>query len=128
MDKSVQLNVLVCKYFMRVVKEVGLHGKFKERYSIISSNRNGQENPFCGVKDFNDLSEKLRIFTFSHSMHNEHHKNLDINDHQYVFHVVTDMINHLLHFFLEGNDVRPDKLGKYGQMIFDLVCNHIYGD
>ena len=111
-------NLVVVKYFLHVIKDHNLYGIFNKSFCRVRKSSNTDVNPFGKFENVYDLAAKLGEF----SSRNSNRRSSD------KYQNITNMVNHLLHFFLERGGVNPQKLGKYGQKIFNLSCSKIYGD
>ena len=119
MDKKT--SRIIGKYFLRVVKDNDLYHVFKQnfhngyRFLISESNIIDNNMDIINVNDFFDIvgDERVKI------------PNMSGSDNK--FNIVTSIINKYLHYFLESAGVKPFKLGEYGQIIFDLSCNKLFG-
>ncbi len=119
-DKVTIRNV-VGRAFIRVMKNHNNYHLFIERFNKLK---------------YGDMSQHIGMFTNLDSLMAEIDKlsnetRMPKSDtyipRKNIYDSVTFMINHLIHFFLEGN-VNSHHLCMYGQEVFDLSCYTLLGD
>lgn len=118
---TADLGTVVCNAFLRVVKQYKLYPIFQKMYfSRCAPNRPSSEDRIGGYNNMDELMEQVK-----HQAQREFESHSrEGNDYERI----TFIINVLLRTFLERGGVSPQKLGMYGQEIFDLACYRLYGD
>ena len=116
-----QILMVVCNSFLRVIKNYDMYHIFKKQFDARRNSSRGEGN----VGGFGNLAElMLQIEQIAHKemeMSGRMHHNQNYDN-------ITFLINVLLRNFLEKGGVPPQKLGFYGQEIFDLTCYALYGE
>lgn len=118
--RTTNIPLVVFNCFVRVTKNYNLYETFKTQFE---RHRNGS----CGdgrIGGYSNIQEMMRQVEHvaqhdSQRMHGSGNKDYDY---------ITFLINVMIRNFLEAGGVMPQKLGFYGQEIFDLACYAIYGD
>lgn len=117
MDK-IYSNVVTTS-FVRVIKKNGKYTEFVDIFNRLAT-RSNSDNPFCGIKDINQLMEKLH--SFSTKQYNENSR----KEGKYEF--ITLCVNNLLHFIGEHLSFNKQDMGMIGQEIFDIACCQLFGE
>ena len=114
---TLHLPTVVGNAFLRVLKNYKLYHLFQQGFQ---NRRKGGDSKIGGYKNLNELMAQIMVVA-EHDYEKMAH---DKNKYEYI----TFIINTLIRVFLEPAGVPPQKLGFYGQEIFDLVCYKMYGD
>lgn len=115
------IEMTVLEYFLRVVKEHGYYVTFRKTFKkscLIDAK--ALANPFTECKKIEEIISTMQQIS--------RHIPLEELFGRQKYAYITMNINHLLHFFLERNGIKPKELCVIGEEIFNLVGHSLYGD
>lgn len=113
---TLHLPTVVGNAFLRVLKNYKLYHLFQQGFQ----SRKTQDSSISGYRNMDELMSKIMIIA------ERDYEKMAREKNKYEY--ITFIINTLIRIFLEPAGVPPQKLGFYGQEIFDLVCYKMYGD
>ena len=118
---TTDLGNVVYNAFLRVTKQYNLYATFQKVFrQRCAPHRPSSDDKIGGFHNIAELIEQVKRQA---QREFESHAR-EGNDYERI----TFIINVLLRTFLEGGGVAPQKLGMYGQEIFDLACYRLYGE
>lgn len=112
------IEKIIGSYFIRACKNHDVYTVFRSRFHPETKGKYIQPN---GDTCKNIYEMFHNVHRTALSTHNHHPMENDKYEH------VTNMINIMLQYYLEGGGVHPNQLGQIGQEIFNLSCYAIYG-
>lgn len=115
-----QVLMVVCNSFLRVIKNYDMYHIFTKQFEARRRSSQGDGN-VGGMTNLRDLMIQIEAIA---KREMEGARRMSGNEYDDI----TFLINVLLRNFLEKGGVPPQKLGFYGQEIFDLTCYALFGD
>jgi len=101
------IKQVVYKAFMRLMKEKGLIKYYKKAQRSLDCPKN------MAIEDF----------AFKHAVREWEHNKRDGSEYE----MITFYINNLIKLLLEAQGYAPSNLQEFGQTVFDMSCNRMYG-
>ena len=101
------IKQMVYKAFMRLMKEKGFINFYKKAQRTLDCPKN------VSIEDF----------IFKHSMKEWEHNKRDGSEYE----MITFYINNLIKSLLEAQGYKSQNLQEFGQTVFDMSCNRMYG-
>lgn len=128
-NKNLQIEEVVLKNFIRVIKDKNLYVSFLVNTNpggvvgyILRKHKTSNDNPFKQCKTKDGIVKKLSELTSQMSSH----MGRNCSDEESR---ITMNINHLLHFFLEKRPgMTMNSLSEIGEDIFNMSCKDIFND
>lgn len=113
--------------FMRVVKEHNMYDKFVKNFKKQLNVRKGDRKEYS----FNDIIDNIVVKAQRNVSEIRSRVGSDLKhmpqERKDVYDLTIGIVNELIHTFLEPITEDKRMLGLYGQEMFDLACNSIFG-
>lgn len=122
-QKNYEHLIKLGKHFIKGLKTEGLYRQFLEKNSKSIGNGMHLNNSNGALFDamMKDVRNLVRM--------DLHHKGRDIDQIDNEYEYITNIINMLLHKYIEGGlHIHPERCAKLGEKIFNAFCADIFGE